>query len=136
MQLELRSPAKKWTALAAIFFGAASYLSLAGAQGVAAYLSEMRDAHWLKRAVNLDPGSAEYRYRLGHYELLADRSPQAALPWLQSATDLNPHSGRYWIDLAMSQQALGDTSSEQRSLQHALSVDVHTPEIAWDAANL
>lgn len=136
MQLELRSPAKKWSAIAAILFGTTSYISLTGAQCLAAYFSEAHDSVWLKRALRLDPGNAEYRHRLGNYELIANLSPKAALPWLQSATELDPHSGRYWIDLAIAQQAVGYTDSEQRSLQHALSVDAHTPDIAWDAANL
>ena len=32
--------------------------------------------------------------------------------------------------------SLGESESEQRSLRRALEVDSHTPEIAWDAANL
>jgi tetratricopeptide (TPR) repeat protein len=88
----------------------------------------------LKRAL-LDLSNAEARYRLGSSSCWR-QSPQSALPWLESAARLDPHAGRYWTDLAIVQASLGESDSEQRSLQHALEVDSHTPEIAWDAANL
>lgn len=136
MQLELRSPAKRWAALVGLSSVVASYFALTAAQFLAASFSGAANPVWLKRAAWLDTGNAEPRYRLGRYELLAHQSPQAALPWLQSAAALNPHIGRYWTDLAIAQQSLGDLDSEKRSLQHALEIDSHTPEIAWDAANL
>jgi len=136
MQLELRSPAKKRAALAAVLVVSAVYIGLAATQFLSAYFSTASDAISLKRAVRLDPGNAEARYRLGKFELLARQSPQSALSWLESAAGLDPHAGRYWTDLAIVQASLGESDSEQRSLQHALEVDSHTPEIAWDAANL
>jgi len=136
MQLELRSPAKKRAALAAVLVVSAVYIGLAATQFLSAYFSTASDAISLKRAVRLDPGNAEARYRLGKFELLASQSPQSALPWLESAARLDHHAGRYWTDLAIVQASLGESDSEQRSLQHALEVDPHTPEIAWDAANL
>jgi tetratricopeptide (TPR) repeat protein len=136
MQLELRSPAKKSAALVALFSFMAAYVALSAAQFLAALFSNIPDPVWLKRAVWLDPGNAEHRYRLGRYELLAGQSPQTSLPWLRSAAALNPHAGRYWADLALAQQSLGDINSEKGSLENALAADPHTPEIAWDAANL
>ena|SRR5579864_790044 len=136
MQLELRSPAKKWAVLVALFSVTAAYVVLSAAQFLVSSFADIPDPVWLKRAVWLDPGDAEHRYRLGRYELLASQSPQDALPWLQSAAKLNPHAGRYWIDLALAQQSIGDLDSEKRSLENALAVDPRTPELAWDAANL
>ena len=136
MQLELRTPAKRWAAVGWMFLCASCYVTLSAAQMCAAYFSESRDAAWLKRAVRLDPGNAEARHALGRFELLADQSPQTALPWLQSAAELNPHDGHYWADLAMAQQSTGDVESAKQSLQQALRADSHTPGIAWNAANL
>jgi tetratricopeptide (TPR) repeat protein len=135
MQLQLRQPVKKLIAVALLCLSAA-YLTLSTAQFLAAHFSGVPDAVHLRRAVWLDPGSAEYRYRLGRYELLAPQSPQTALPWLESATALNPYRARYWIDLAIARESLGDTASEKQALQHALSADPRTPDIAWEAANL
>ena len=114
----------------------AAYVALSAAQFISFFFANVREPIWLRRAVRLDPGNADYRSRLGRYELLARQSPQASLPWLQSAAELNPHDGRYWADLALAQQSIGDLDSERRSLQNALAVDSHTPQIAWDAANL
>jgi len=136
MQLKLRSPAKKWAAIVTLFSVTAAYVALSAAQFLASSFADIPEATWLKRAVWLDPGDAEHRYRLGRYELLAGQSPQAALPWLQSAAELNPHAGRYWIDLALAQQSVDDLDSEKHSLENALAVDPRTPELAWDAANL
>jgi hypothetical protein len=136
MQFELRSSAKKCAVLAVLALLTASYVGLSAAQMLAAYFSQSFDPVWLKRAVSLDPGNAEVRHQLGRYELLARQSPQTALPWLESAAALNPHSGRYWTDLAVAQQSLGQIDGEKRSLQSALEVESHTTEIAWDAANL
>src|SRR6266705_5948111 len=99
MQLQLRQPAKKLIAVALLCLSAA-YLTLSTVQFLATHFSGVPDAAHLRRAAWLDPGSAEYRYRIGRYELLAHQSPQTALPWFESATALNPHRARYWIDLA------------------------------------
>jgi Carbohydrate binding domain/Tetratricopeptide repeat len=136
MQLELRNAAKKWSALLAFFLMATLYTVLATAQVLAAYLSESDDARWIELAVRLDPGNAEARHSLGRFELLASQSPQTALPWLRSAAQLDPHNGSYWADLALTQQSNGDLDSAKNSLAHALAVDPHTPQIAWNAGNL
>jgi hypothetical protein len=136
MQLQLRHPAKKLAVVAALSLLAASYFTLTTAAFLAAHFSTEPDSAHLKRAAWLDPGNAEYRYRIGRYELLAGQSPQAAIPWLEAATALNPHSAKYWLDLAIARQSLGDTVSERPALAHALAADPRTPEVAWQAANL
>lgn len=136
MQIDLCSPAKRRAATAVFLLLSVSYVALSAAQMLAAYLSQTRDARWLKAAVQLDPGNAEARHILGRFELLAHQSPQAALPWLQSAVRLNSHNGGYWGDLAVAQQSSGDVDGGSASLQRALAVDPRTPEIAWNAANL
>jgi tetratricopeptide (TPR) repeat protein len=136
MQLELRSSANKSAALALIVLGAAFYLTLATAQVLAAYFSEANDPARMKLAIRLDSANAEARYRLGAFELGGRHSPQTALPWLQSAAELEPHVGQYWADLAVAEQSVGQFDSAKRSLQRALSADPHTPQIAWQAANL
>src|SRR5713101_3980010 len=123
MQLELRQPAKKVTVVAALFLAAAAYLIFTTTAFLAAHFSTDPDRERLQRAARLDPGNAEYRYRVGRYELLAAQSPQAAIPWLEAATALNPHSARYWLDLAIARQSIGDTLSERPALERALAAD-------------
>jgi hypothetical protein len=136
MQFELRHPAKKFGAAAGLLVLATSYISLATLQYLAARFSTVADESHLKRAVKFGIGNAEYWYRLGRYELLTQQSPQTALPWLQSATNQNPNRARYWLDLAIAQQSLGNVDSEKSALQHALAAGPRTPDIAWQAANL
>lgn len=136
MQWVLRHPAKKLAAFAALSLAAFLYFSLTAAAFLAAHFSTSPDSVRLQRAVRLDPGNAEYPYRLGRFELLAAQSPQAAIPWLQRATSLNPHSARYWLDLAIAHQSVGDTASEALALERALAADPHTPDVAWQAASL
>jgi len=136
MQLELGQPAKKLAVAAVLFFMAAAYLAATGAAFLAAHFSTDPDPARLQRAARLDPGNAEYPYRIGRYELLAGQSPQTAIPWLERATTLNPHAARYWLDLAIARQSIGDTDSERLALERALAADPHTPDVAWQAANL
>ena len=136
MQLELRQPAKKVALAAALFFLTAAYLTLTTAAFLATHFSTDPDPVRLRRATLLDPANAQYRYLVGRYELLAGQSPQAAIPWLEAATALNPHSAKYWLDLAIARQSLGDINSERAALERALAADPRTPDVAWQAANL
>ena len=136
MQLQLRQPARKVAAAAVLSVLAAAYLILTTTAFLAAHFSADPDPVRLQRAIRLDPGNAQYPYLLGRYELLAAQSPQAAIPWLEAATRLNPHSARYWLDLAMARQSIGDTDSEHPALERALAADPRTPDVAWQAANL
>lgn len=136
MELTLQSAARKFGAALVGVVVIAAYLFLSVTQFVAAHLGESSDPVRIKKAIWLDPTSAEYRDSLGKYELLARQSPQTALPWLESATKLNPHEAVYWIDLAIAQQALGSAESENRSLRLALDAASRNPDIVWIAANL
>src|SRR6266567_6520476 len=135
MQLELRHPAKKYT-FAAFLFVAAAYLFLITLQYLAAYFFSRPNETHLLLAARLDPGNAEYRYSMGRFELLANQSPQNALPWLRAATELNPNLARYWLDLAITHQLLGNDDSEVKALQRGLAAEPHSSSIAWQAANL
>ena len=135
MQLSLRNPAKKWAATAGIVVMAAGYCGVAASRFLADRLAQSSGEAYLRRAIRLDPGNAEYRYNFGIREL-ALQSPASATAWLESATQLNVHSAKQWIALAVAKQLLGDPAGEQTAIDHALAVDPHTPDIAWQAANL
>lgn len=135
MQLSFRSPAKKLAATAAIIVVTAGYCGVAASRILADRFAQSDHESHLRRAIRLDPGNAEYRYNFGIREL-ALQSPATATPWLESATRLNFHSAKQWIALAVAKQLLGDPAGEQAAIDHALTVDPHTPDIAWQAANL
>lgn len=135
MQLSLRSPAKKWAATAAIVVLTAGYCGVAASCFLADRLAHSNNESALRRAIRLDPGNAEYRYNFGVRELSL-QLPATAEPWLESATRLNFHSARQWIALAVAKQLLADPAGENTAIDNALAVDSHTPDIAWQAANL
>ena len=135
MQLDLSSPARKWAAVTTIVVVAAGYCGVVSTRFLADRFAQSSVAADLRRAVQLDPKNAEYRYNLGIHEL-ALQSPATAVPWLESATRLNFHSAKQWIALAIAKQLVGDPSTEEAAIQNALFVDPRTPDIAWQAANL
>jgi tetratricopeptide (TPR) repeat protein len=113
----------------------AAYLWFASAEFLAAHFSDKPDLTSLQKAIRLQPGNAQYHYRLGRYYSLVQRSPEDAVQSYRAATALNPHQARYWFGLAGAYQLLGDTDKQKEALEHALLVDPTTPDLAWEAAN-
>jgi tetratricopeptide (TPR) repeat protein len=135
MQIPFNKPGQKWLVAVVAVGLAATYLSLAGRECLAAWYGERVDLAGLQQAVKLDPGNADYRDRLGRYYYLIAHDPSAAIEPYRTAVQLNPHSARFWFDLASAYQVLGDTSNQTGALEHAIQADPTTPEVAWEAAN-
>ena len=102
---------------------------------MADYFSKRPELASLQRAAWLEPGNAEYRFRMGRYLRLVQRDGNGAAAAYRAAVALNPHEARYWFDLAATYEFLGDTSAEESALNHAIGADPTTPEVAWQAAN-
>ncbi|MBZ5599810.1 MAG: carbohydrate binding domain-containing protein [Acidobacteriia bacterium] len=136
MLIPLHSPAKKNSWLALVLFLAVAYVGLAATQYLAACFSEKPDLVSLQRAIQLQPGNAEYRYRMGRYFSVVQPSPEPAVASYQAAIALNPHEAHYWLDLAAAYALLGDTSRQGDALEHAIVANPRSPEVAWEAANL
>src|SRR5258708_1963213 len=109
---------------------------MAGRFFVASAFGEKPELASLQRAARLDAGNADYRNHLGRYYALVARDPGAAIAPYRDAVQLNPHSARYWFDLASAYQVLGDVSNQTLALEHAITADPTTPDVAWEAANL
>ena len=135
MEFEYRHSARKLGASLALL-AVTAYLVVVTFRFFAAHYSSSPDESSLIRAARLDPANATYAHNAGRFELLANSSPQTALPWLEKATHLNPHQADYWVDLALAQQAVGNTAAERADLRQALAAAPRTPDIAWQAANL
>ncbi len=114
---------------------AALYVAISGLDFLAAHFSNVPTLASLRRAVRLQPGNAEYQYRLGRYFSLVELSPFQAEPALRAAVALNPHQARYWMALAETYQQLGNDQRQRTSLERALQAEPTTPEVAWEAAN-
>ena len=136
MQIALQSPARRAIFLGACLALTAVYIGLALRAFLADHLSRKLDLASLQMAARLDPGNAEYQYRLGRYFLQTQDSPAAAEPFFKSAVVLNPHNASYWFELSRAYQRLAIPDRQKEALQHAIAADPSTPEVAWDAANL
>ncbi len=112
------------------------YVLLAGRLFVASVFAGRPEFASLQRAARLDPDNAEYRNHLGRYYALVAADPGSAIEPYRAAVQLNPHSARYWFDLASAYQVLGDISNQTQALEHAITADPTTPDVAWEAANL
>jgi Flp pilus assembly protein TadD len=65
---------------------------------------------------------AEVEAALG-YMLLEFGRPKLAVPEFDEATREQPGNAEYWLDLAVSQDAAGETTAALSSLQHAIGAD-------------
>jgi lipopolysaccharide biosynthesis regulator YciM len=114
---------------------AAAYSAVATAEYLAAHFSEEPDLASLQRAVRLQPGNADYRYRVGRFLLLVEKSPEAAAQAYRSAIALDPHQARYWLNLAEAYQLLGKVAEQADALERAMQADPKTPDVAWETGN-
>ena len=87
------------------------------------------------QAARLDPLNAAYPHILGRIAFYEHQDLPGALEHYRTATRLNRYSARYWLDLANTQQIMGQADDSRLSLQHALAADPTNPLVAREAAN-
>jgi tetratricopeptide (TPR) repeat protein len=112
-----------------------AYLSLITIEFAASVYASHSDLGQLQRAVWLSPGNADYRHRLATFLNFSVGDPQAAAESYRAAVALNPYDANYWLDLAGSDQVLGDTAGQRTALDHAIAAEPTAPAVAWNAAN-
>jgi len=120
---------------AGLAFLALIYLVLAGKEYAASVLAARPELSKLERAVQLSPGNADYRHRLGRYQAFVANDPPSAIASFQSAVKLDPYDAHYWFDLAGQYQVAGDIPGQRAALEHALQAEPTAPDVAWEAAN-
>lgn len=111
------------------------YLFLTGKEFAASVFASRSDLANLKRAVELSPGNADYRHRLGTFFAFTVGDPEAAVASYRSAVALNPHDASFWLDLAAAYQVIGDLAGQRTALDRALEAEPTAPDVAWQAAN-
>lgn len=136
MQIALPGPTRKAIFLATCLALTVVYVGLVARAFLADHFSQKLDLASLQLAARLEPGNAEYQYRIGRYFLQTQDSPAAAGPFFKSAVALNSHNAKYWFELSRAYQRLASVDQQKDALQHAVAADPSTPEVAWDAANL
>ena len=87
----------------------------------------------LVRAIELEPGRADYHHRYGRYLYFVRQDVGQAIEHYRLATELNSRSAPAWLDLALAHQSLKQNSQQNHALQRALAVDPRTPNVAWEA---
>jgi hypothetical protein len=121
--------------VAGIALLAFAYLTLISVEFAASIYASHSDLAPLKRAVWLSPGNADYRHRLATFVNFTVGDPQAAADDYRAAVALNPYDANYWLDLAGSDQVLGDTAGQRTALNRAIAAEPTAPDVAWNAAN-
>jgi len=134
-KIALQSATRKIIFLAACLMLALVYIGLVADQFLADYFSRKLDLASLQMAARLEPGNADYQYRLGHYFLQTQYEPQTAAQFFRSAVALNRYRASYWLELSRTYRRLADIDRQQDALQRAINADPSTPEVAWEAAN-
>jgi tetratricopeptide (TPR) repeat protein len=134
-RIALHGPARKIIFLGTCLMFATVYIGWVTREFFADYFSRKLDLPSLQMAARLEPGNADYQYRLGHYFLQTQHEPETAMQFFKSATALNPHNAGYWLELSRIYRRLANGDQQKDALQHAIAVDPSTPDVAWDAAN-
>ena len=119
----------------ALAFLAVVYLLLTAREFAASIFAARPSRSQLELAVQLSPGNADYRHRLGRYFAFVANDPQSAIASFQRAVQLNPYDAHYWFDLAGQYQIAGDALGRRAALDHALQAEPTAPDVAWEAAN-
>jgi len=119
----------------ALVFLAVVYLLLTAREFAASIFAARPSRSQLELAVQLSPGNADYRHRLGRYFAFVANDPQSAIASFQHAVQLDPYDAHYWFDLAGQYQIAGDALGRRAALDHALQAEPTAPDVAWEAAN-
>jgi len=135
MQIELRSPLRRFCFAGTCLIVIGLYLPFAGCAYLGARLAAKPDLPKLEKAVRLEPSNAEYRALLGRNRPLSGASLDEAISDYRIAVHLNPYESRYWLDLSEVYQIAGRTDEEAQSVERAVEADPTTPHVAWEAAN-
>lgn len=135
MQIELRSPLRRFCLAGACLLIIGLYLPFAGRACLAAHLAATPDLPNIRRAIRLEPSNAEYRALLGRSLALSGASLDETISNLRTAVYLNPYESRYWLELASAYQVAGRIDEQAQSVEHAVEADPTTPNVAWEAAN-
>jgi tetratricopeptide (TPR) repeat protein len=135
MQIELRSPLRRFGSAGACLIVIGFYLLFAGRAYLAAHLAKKTDMLDIQRAIRLEPSNAEYRALLGRYLALSGTSLDEAISDFRTAVYLNPYESRYWLDLASAYHVAGRIDEQAQSVEQAVEADPTTPNVAWAAAN-
>jgi tetratricopeptide (TPR) repeat protein len=135
MQIELRSPLRRFGFAVACLMVVGLYMVFAGRAFVAAHLATQPGLPDIRQAIHLEPSNAEYRAILARNLALSVANLDEAIADYRIAVNLNPYESRYWLDLAGAYQVAGRVDEQAQTVEEAAKADPTTPHVAWEAAN-
>jgi tetratricopeptide (TPR) repeat protein len=136
MQIALQSPLRRILFAIACCSFAAYYVEVCVREYRATLLAADSSRASLEKAIALEPANAQYRELLARYLALSGANIEEAVSTYRTAAELNPYDARCWLDLAGAYEVEGRVDEQEQSVEHAVAADPHTPDIAWEAANL
>jgi len=91
----------------------------------------------MQSAAAIEPGYAEYWDRLGRFLQfgLDEQDFPNALRNYEKAVKISPLTARYWIDLAIAQENLGDIEKARKDFDEARADYPGSAEVRWEYAN-
>jgi tetratricopeptide (TPR) repeat protein len=137
MGIRTVNPVGRWAFLIGVLLGATTLTVLAAKNWVAEEwaLSSQPD-NWL-RATRLEPGNAEYWFRLGRYRQMDFEHSDLplAITYYRRAVTIDSHSATYWMHLASAYEMVGYLAEAQKAFRAAELVYPISGEVAWRYGN-
>lgn len=127
----------RWAFLIGVLLGATTLTVLAGKNWVAEeWALSSQPGNWL-RATRLEPGNAEYWFRLGRYRQLDFEHSDLplAITYYRRAVAIDPHSATYWMGLASTYETARDLAGAQKAFGAAELAYPISVEVAWRYGN-
>jgi tetratricopeptide (TPR) repeat protein len=137
MGIRTVNPVGRWAFLIGVLLGATTLAVLAGKNWVAdEWAQSSQPDNWL-RAAQLEPGNAEYWFRLGRYRQLDFEHSDLplAINYYGRAVAIDPHSATYWMGLASTYETVGDLAEAQKAFVAAELAYPISGEVAWRYGN-
>ncbi len=135
MRINLDSPGRKLLFALLCLGLTAGYVYRAASAYIVSRALDSTDPEVLEKAVRREPGNAEVWYRLGRIHTVLMQDITGSVAPLRRAVGLDPYHARYWLDLGLTYQYLGDSTAQRNAVDTAVRLDSHDPDIAWEAAN-
>ncbi len=128
---------KRWAFLLLSVFISGVIIVVGGKAALAEYRSNSSNPEDWLRAAELEPGNADYWYRLGRYRQLDFENADLPLAifYYRRALAINPRSARCWMGLASAYEMQGDFVQARQAFESAQLAYPFSAEVAWRYGN-
>jgi len=137
MEISLPGALRRWLFLVASLLLAGTIIFAAGKLWLAEHLSESPEPKDWLRAVQLEPGNADYWYQVGRFRHwdFQQANLRQAISYYQRASEINPQSATYWLDLAAAYEMVGEIPQAREAFARARATYPISAEVAWNYGN-